>query len=71
MCILRDLPPSRRTLGRYVYAEGAPQFYMFPCSHGNISFLQIGKEARKSKDSCLCKGRFPYDDDEEENYIVW
>jgi len=24
----------------------SPQFYMFPCSHGNISFLQNGKEVR-------------------------
>jgi hypothetical protein len=31
------------------------------CSHilnGNISFLRNGKEARKSKESPLCKGRF-------------
>jgi hypothetical protein len=24
-----------------------PQYYMFPCSHGNISFLPNEKEARK------------------------
>jgi hypothetical protein len=28
---------------------GAPQFYMFPCSHENISFLGNKKEARKLK----------------------
>jgi hypothetical protein len=33
---------------------------MFPCSHGNISFLQNEKELRKSKDSYLHKGRFLY-----------
>jgi len=33
---------------------------MFPCSHGNISFLQNEKEARKLKESCFCKGRFQY-----------
>ncbi len=29
---------------------GAPQFYMFPCSHGNMSFVLNQKEARKSKE---------------------
>jgi len=33
---------------------------MFPCSHGNISFLRNEKEGRKSKESCLHKGRFLY-----------
>jgi hypothetical protein len=28
---------------------GAPQCYLFPCSHGNISFLQNRKEAEKMK----------------------
>jgi len=37
-----------------------PQFYMFPCSHGNISFLRNQKEARKLKESCSHKGRFQY-----------
>jgi len=43
-----------------MYAQGAPQFSMFPCSHGNISFPQNGKEVRKSKESCLLKARFLY-----------
>ncbi len=37
-----------------------PQFSMFPCSHGNICCPQNGKEVRKSKESCLVKGRFLY-----------
>ncbi len=37
-----------------------PQFSMFPCSHGNISFPQNGKEVMKLKKSCLLKGRFLY-----------
>jgi hypothetical protein len=32
----------------------------FICSHGNISFLWNEKEVRKSKESCLGKGRFLY-----------
>jgi hypothetical protein len=35
-----------------------PQFYMFPHSHGNISFLPNEKKVRKYKESCLSKGRF-------------
>jgi hypothetical protein len=37
-----------------------PQYSMFPCSHWNISFPQNWKEVRKSKESCLHKGRFLY-----------
>jgi len=37
-----------------------PNFYIFSHTHGNISFLQNGKEARKYKESCLNKGRFLY-----------
>jgi hypothetical protein len=33
---------------------------MFPRYHGNISFPQNRKEVRKSKESCLLKGRFLY-----------
>ncbi len=33
----------------YELFEGATQFHRFPHSHGNISYLQNGKEARKSK----------------------
>ncbi len=40
--------------------HGVPQFHMFPSSHRNISFLQNGKEARQSRESCLQKGKFPY-----------
>jgi hypothetical protein len=47
MIILKDLP-WRRTLARY--AGEATQFYMFPQSHGNISFLRNRKEARKQKE---------------------
>jgi hypothetical protein len=35
-----------------------PQFYMFPHSHGNISFLPNEKKVRKYKESYLSKGRF-------------
>jgi hypothetical protein len=39
-----------------------PQFYMFPQSHENISFLQ--KQERRSdkikRELFMCKGRFPY-----------
>jgi hypothetical protein len=34
------------TLGRYA-GVAPPQFYMFPRSHGSISFVPNGKEARK------------------------
>jgi hypothetical protein len=47
MFILKYLP-WRRTLGPY--ARRATQFYMFPESDGNISFLRNRKEARKQKD---------------------
>jgi len=35
---------------------GAPEFYMFPRSHGDIYFLRNEKKVRKSKESCLRKG---------------
>ncbi len=47
-----------------------PQFHMFSHSHGNISFLQNEKEARKQKqESCLLKGEFPILMDSPE--VVW
>ncbi len=33
---------------------------MVPFSYENISFSRNEKEARKEKESCLCKGRFQY-----------
>jgi hypothetical protein len=52
----------RKNTDSHVYKtlRELPQFYMFPCSHGNISFLGNEKEAGKSKQSCLHKGRFLY-----------
>jgi hypothetical protein len=52
----------RKNTDSHVYKNlrELPQFYMFPCSHGNISFLGNEKEAGKSKESCLHKGRFLY-----------
>jgi hypothetical protein len=55
LSVFWGISPSRRALCRT-----APHFHMFPCSHGNISFLQNGKEVRKLKESCLHTGRFPY-----------
>ncbi len=56
LCVFWGISPSKRTL--VCYAKRTPQSYMFPHSHGNISFLRNGKEARKSKESPLCKGMF-------------
>ncbi len=53
LCVFWGISPSKRTLRHY--ARGALQLYMFPCSHGNISFLWNEKEARKLKKSCLWK----------------
>ncbi len=57
MCILSNLPQQKNPRG---LCWVAPQFYMFSRSNANISFLRNRKEVRKSKESCLCKGRFPY-----------
>ncbi len=54
------ISPSRRTLECHA-GRNVPQFYLFPRSHGSISFLQNGKEARKFfLKSCLHKRRFQY-----------
>jgi hypothetical protein len=39
MCILRGLPQLKNPMPREL-----PRFIMFPCSHGNISFLRNQKE---------------------------
>ncbi len=57
MSILSDL---RQRKNPRALCQGVPQFHLFPRSHRNIYFLQNGKEVRKSKESCLQKGRFPY-----------
>jgi hypothetical protein len=49
LCVFWGISPSRRTLGCYIMPRELSNFNMFPCSHGNISFLWNGKEARKSK----------------------
>jgi len=51
MCILRDLPQLKNP--RALCPGELPQIYMFPCSHGNISFLRNEKEVRQSKESCF------------------
>jgi hypothetical protein len=53
LCVFWGISLTRRTLECWL-----PQFYMFPYSHGNISFLQKRLEARNKKESCLLKGRF-------------
>jgi hypothetical protein len=57
MCILRGLPQQKNPRAQAMLGE-LPN--MFSSSHGNISFLQNGKESSKSKESCLGKGRFMY-----------
>ncbi len=60
MSILRDLPQQKKK-NPSVLCPHLPQFYMFPRSHGNGSFLRIGKEARKFKRVFVCvMGRFLY-----------
>ncbi len=51
LCVFWGISPRRRT--QWDYAGGPPQSNMFPCSHGNISLLWNGKEARKSKESLV------------------
>jgi len=54
VCILRDLlpqPKNPRALCRG--GGGALSIYMFPCSHGNISFLRNDKEGGNKKKSVV------------------
>jgi hypothetical protein len=58
MCILRDLPQQKNL--RPMCWGRSPNF---TCSHIPIeifNFLQTGKQAMKSKESCLHQGRFQY-----------
>ncbi len=57
MSILSD---RRQQKDPRALCQAVPQFHMFPRSHRNIYFPQNGKEARKPKEICLQKGRFPY-----------
>jgi hypothetical protein len=46
MCILRDLPQQKNCRA---LCQGRSHVYVFPCSHGNISFVPIKKEARREE----------------------
>jgi hypothetical protein len=44
---------------------------MFPCSHGNISFLQNGKEVRKLKKNVISKKRVVYVRGDIRRFYIW
>jgi len=56
MVLVHDYIPNfcMQVLIMYLCLGSSPIF-MFPRSHGNISFPQHGKDLRKSKESCLLK----------------
>jgi hypothetical protein len=61
MVLVHDYIPNfcMQVLIMYLCLGSSPIF-MFPRSHGNISFPQHGKDLKKSKESYLLKGRFLY-----------